>query len=249
MSDGYEAATPPRHRHPGARTRALLLIGSPEIERACARALAGEPCDIHRGATLADTCALVREHQPDLILTDLGVASRRATPLCRQLRQMTNAAVVVIAPRHDVDECVGTLSAGADEYLSLPIEPVELLARIHALLRRIAPAHDEVVEVGDFRVDLLTRLVSVAGRQVCLRPKEFELLVLMLRQPGTVHDHRVILDAIWGAAMRRRTHYVRMCVAHLRRQLEPEPESPRYIVTERAIGYRIQPFGRMMAPN
>jgi DNA-binding response OmpR family regulator len=151
-------------------------------------------------------------------------------------------AIVAVAT-HPEDGCVRALRSGADDYVTYPFQTAELQARIDALMRRFQPSAADVIEAGDLRVDLGTREVTVAGRPIHLRPKEYDMFVYLLRRPRNVHSHRALLAALWGPAMQLRPHYVRMCVAHLRRQIEPQPESPCYIVTERAVGYRLQPSG------
>ena len=237
-----------QHVPSGSRRQALVLIGRPGIERSLLEALREQPFDVHRVETAARASTMIQTCEPEIIFTDLMAPDQSAADLCRQLRSISDSVIFVVAADDDRDSCIDALRAGADAFVTHPIRHLELLARVDALLRRLKPRYEEAVEAGDIRVDLQTREVTVAGRRTRLRPKEFDLLTHLVRQPETVHTHRMLLAAIWGAAVQRRPHYVRMCVAHLRRMIEPDPKSPRYLVTERAVGYRLQPFaGRRVA--
>jgi two-component system KDP operon response regulator KdpE len=138
---------------------------------------------------------------------------------------------------------VEALDAGADDYVTKPFGMNELLARVRATLRRV-PADSEtdpVIEIGDFRIDTAAHKVTVRGHEVRLTPKEFELLVFMGRRPGKVLQHRTLLGAIWGGQSTEQTEYLRVFVGQLRKKLETDTSSPRYIVTEPWVGYRFEP--------
>ena len=135
------------------------------------------------------------------------------------------------------------LDAGADDYVTKPFGMNELLARVRANLRRV-PAESEadpVIEIGDFRIDTAARKVTVRHREVRLTPKEFDLLVYMARHPGKVIPHRALLAAVWGGQSSGQVEYLRVFVGQLRKKLEPDAASPRYLVTEPWVGYRLEP--------
>jgi two-component system KDP operon response regulator KdpE len=141
---------------------------------------------------------------------------------------------------------IEALDAGADDYVTKPFGINELLARVRAALRRAATAQEEpkeaaVLERGDFRVDTEARLVSVKGRGVHPTPKEYDLLLYFMRHAGKVLTHRTLLGAIWGGDYTEQTEYLRVFVGQLRKKIEPDPATPRYILTEPWVGYRFNP--------
>jgi two-component system KDP operon response regulator KdpE len=141
---------------------------------------------------------------------------------------------------------VEALDAGADDFVTKPFSMEELLARVRATLRRAPVTSDDgaastILETGDFRLDVETRKVTVCEREIHLTPKEFDLLAHLMRQPGKVLTHRKLLTAIWGANYGEQTEYLRVFIGQLRKKIEPDPASPRYILTEPWIGYRFDP--------
>jgi two-component system KDP operon response regulator KdpE len=165
--------------------------------------------------------------------------------LCRNLRAISQVPIIVLSVRGEEKTKVQALDAGADDYVTKPFGMDELLARIRAALRRAAAAKTEeaapVLEVGDFRVDLENRSVAVKGSEVHLTPKEYDLMVYLVSHPGKVLTHRTLLTSIWGGESAEQTEYLRVFVGQLRKKVEPEPATPRYILTEPWIGYRFDP--------
>jgi two-component system KDP operon response regulator KdpE len=185
-----------------------------------------------------------RSHNPDLVLLDLGLPDRDGLDLVRTLREWTRVPIVVISARGREADKVEALDGGADDYLTKPFGLGELLARMRVALRHAARAagepDDPVVAVGDLRVDLARREVSVAGREVRLTPIEWKLLVLLARNAGRVVTHRQILREVWGSESGHETHTVRVHMAALRHKLEADPARPRLLVTEPSVGYRLR---------
>ena len=140
---------------------------------------------------------------------------------------------------------VEALDCGADDYVTKPFNMNELVARVRAGLRRAArPAQEESeskIEAGDFHIDLQTRLVTVRGRDIRLTPKEFDLLCYLAKNHGKVITHHMLLAAVWGSNSTRQPEYLHVFINHLRKKLEPEDGSVRYIVTEKWVGYRFEP--------
>jgi len=139
---------------------------------------------------------------------------------------------------------VEALDAGADDYITKPFSTNELLARVRAALRRAATPSEpeaELIEIGDFRIDVPARTVSVRKHDVRLTPKEFDLLVYLARHPGKVVTHRALLGAVWGPNSIEQPEYLRVFVGHLRKKLETDENVPPYIITEPWVGYRFQP--------
>lgn len=183
---------------------------------------------------------------PDLVVTDLSIPDTEGLQLCRNLRSISQLPIIMLSVRGEEVTKVQALDAGADDYVTKPFGMDELLARIRAVLRRAltiktnnaAPA---VLEVGDFRVDLEARRIAVKGREVHLTPKMYALMVYLINHPGKVLTHRTLLTAIWGDESLAQTDSLRVFVGQLRKKIEPEPTTPRYILTEPWIGYRFDP--------
>jgi two-component system KDP operon response regulator KdpE len=150
--------------------------------------------------------------------------------------------IIVLSVRAQDRSKVEALDAGADDYVTKPFSMSELLARIRAQLRR-TPAPDEqssLITAGDFSVDLDARLVKVRGNEIHLTPKEFDLLVYLARRPGKVLTHRTLLAAIWGASSTEQPEYLRVFIGQLRKKIEADPSSPKYLLTEPWVGYRFE---------
>jgi len=150
---------------------------------------------------------------------------------------------VVLSVRDQERQKIEALDAGADDYVTKPFSMNELLARVRANLRR-SPKEEEaaqIIEAGDFHIDLATRSVTVAGRDLRLTPKEFELLLYLSQHPHRVIPHRTLLAAVWGANATEQPEYLRVFIGQLRKKVETDPADPRYLLTERWVGYRFEP--------
>ena len=189
------------------------------------------------GPTAVD---LARSEDPGLVLLDVMLPGMDGIEVCRQLRQFTDAYVIILTARDDeVDKVVG-LSVGADDYLVKPFSPRELIARIRAMLRRPRasqqPAPEEVT-LGDLTVDLEARLVSIGDDPVDLTRTEFDLLAAMLAKPRAALPRRQLIDEVWGPDWYGDEHVVDVHIGHLRRKLRDDANDPRYIRTVRGVGY------------
>jgi two-component system KDP operon response regulator KdpE len=186
---------------------------------------------------------IMKDWSPNLIITDLSMPSIDGVQLCRAVRAVSHVPILVLSVRDQERQKVEALDAGADDYVTKPFGMSELLARVRANLRRISTESEPeaVIEIGDFRIDTAAHKVTVRRREVRLTPKEFELLVYMARRPGKVINHRTLLGAIWGGQSTEQVEYLRVFVGQLRKKLEPDASSPRYIVTEPWVGYRFEP--------
>jgi two-component system KDP operon response regulator KdpE len=186
---------------------------------------------------------IMKDWSPNLIVTDLSMPSVDGVELCRRVRAVSQIPIVVLSVRDQERQKVEALDAGADDYVTKPFGMNELLARVRANLRRV-PADNEldpVIEIGDFRIDTGAHKVSVRRNEVRLTPKEFDLLVFLARRPGKVINHRAILAAIWGGNSTEQVEYLRVFVGQLRKKIEPDASSLRYILTEPWVGYRFEP--------
>jgi DNA-binding response OmpR family regulator len=184
--------------------------------------------------------ASVRSAKPDLLVLDLGLPGRDGLDVAREIRRWSDTPIVMLTARGDETDRIVGLEIGADDYVVKPFSPKELVARVRAVLRRsrTAARGDEVVRAGDVEIDTAKMRVSVAGTQVDLTPTEFQLLATLAREPGRVFTRAQLLDAVHGVAIESYERAIDAHVKNIRRKIEPEPGSPRYVVTVHGVGYR-----------
>ena len=181
----------------------------------------------------------------DIVLLDLMLPEMSGTEVCRQLRQRSAVPIIMVTARDsEIDKVVG-LELGADDYVTKPYSPRELVARIRAVLRRQSPEPVDAVgatlTAGPVRMDVERHVVTVSGESVPLPLKEFELLELLLRNAGRVLTRGQLIDRVWGADYVGDTKTLDVHVKRLRSKIEPEPSTPRYLVTVRGLGYKFEP--------
>jgi two-component system KDP operon response regulator KdpE len=181
----------------------------------------------------------VQRDAPDLVILDLGLPDLDGVVVCSQIRETRNTPIVVLSARGTEKDKVRALDAGADDYVTKPFGTEELLARIRVALRRveIAPISEPIVR-GSLVIDRERFRVAIDDKEVRLTPKEFELLAYLAQRPGRVVTHRAILRAIWGPQAVDQPEHLRVLIGSLRRKIEPNPSTPRYILTEPWVGYR-----------
>ena len=222
------------------RRRILVVDDEAQITRVLRTTLSTQGYDLRVANDGEMALEVMKDWTPHLVVTDLAMPNLDGIGLCRRIRQMSEVPIIVLSVRDQDRVKVDALDAGADDYVTKPFSMNELLARIRAQLRRVRPepASSQVIESGDFRIDLEARSVSVAGRDVHLTPKEFDLLVYLARRPGKVVTHRALLAAVWGANNTEQPEYLRVFINALRKKVEPNPSKPRYLLTEPWVGYR-----------
>ncbi|TWJ25649.1 two-component system response regulator RegX3 [Micromonospora endolithica] len=181
----------------------------------------------------------------DIVLLDLMLPEMSGTEVCRQLRQRSHVPIIMVTARDsEIDKVVG-LEIGADDYVTKPYSPRELVARIRAVLRRqsadVAESGAPTLAAGPVRMDIERHVVTVDGGAVQLPLKEFELLELLLRNAGRVLTRGQLIDRVWGADYVGDTKTLDVHVKRLRSKIEPEPSAPRFIVTVRGLGYKFEP--------
>jgi two-component system KDP operon response regulator KdpE len=178
---------------------------------------------------------------PDAIVLDLKLPDVNGLGLCRELREWSNAPIIVLSDNAEEQIKIEALDLGADDYVTKPFGNDELLARIRAALRRARSEPPQpVLECGELRVDQSAHQVMVNNRQVHLTPTEFEILCYLMTNAGRVVTYPTLLRAIWGESYADATASLRVFVAQLRRKIEPDPDRPIYILTEPRIGYRFR---------
>jgi len=224
--------------------RILVVDDETQITRVLRTSLSSQGYDIRVANDGETALEIMKDWTPDLVITDLSMPNMDGLELCRRLRLSTKIPIIVLSVKGEEKTKVQALDAGADDYVTKPFGIEELLARVRANLRRAPVGENEqasLIELGDFRIDLTAHKVKVRARDVHLTPKEFDLLVYLARHPGKVVTHRALLSAIWGGQSTEQVEYLRVFVGQLRKKLEPEASSPRYIVTEPWVGYRFEP--------
>jgi len=221
----------------------LVVDDESQITRVLRTSLSSHGYDIRVANDGETALEIMKDWTPDLVITDLAMPNMDGLELCRRLRAKSQVPIIVLSVRGEERTKVKALDVGADDYVTKPFGIEELLARVRANLRRSRTEESEAgpIEAGDFKIDTNSRTVFVKDRSVHLTPKEFDLLVYMARQPRKVLTHRALLAAVWGGESTEQVEYLRVFVAQLRKKLEPEPNSPRYIVTDPWVGYRFEP--------
>ena len=232
--------------------RILLVDDEIPIQRAVAPLLRSRGYEVDVAATGEEALEMIRTRTPDLIVLDLGLPDMEGIEICRRVRTESAVPIVVLSARGAEADKVASLDLGADDYVTKPFGPEELLARIRVALRRVFSEDEPAVgrlELGDLAIDYDRRRVvrgeeevTRGGREVKLSPKEFELLTLLVRNPGRVMTHRAILKAIWGANAVNQPEHLWVLMAQLRKKIEPDPAHPRYLLSEPWVGYRFASF-------
>jgi two-component system, OmpR family, KDP operon response regulator KdpE len=223
------------------RSRILLVDDEVAIQRSVGPLLRSRGYEVDIAGTGAEALKMAAEQPPDLIVLDLGLPDLEGTEVCRRVRAWSSVPIVVLSARGAEADKVNALDLGADDYVTKPFGPDELLARIRVALRRVTS--DDEAEAGQFRAGDLTidydrRRVLRHETEIRLTPKEFELLSLLARNHDRVLTHRAILKAIWGANAVEQTEHLWTLVAHLRKKIEPDAANPQYILSEPWVGYR-----------
>lgn len=219
--------------------RILIADDDPQMVRALRITLTARGYEVvTAGDGRAALDAAIKTH-PDIVVIDLGMPGLTGIEVIEALRGWTQVPVLVVSGRSESWDKVAALDAGADDYVTKPFSADELLARIRALSRRTPVATDEpTVAFGDVVVDLSARVVTRAGAPVRLTPTEWRLLEVLLRNHGKLVTRETLLTEVWGPQYTTDTGYLRLYLSQLRKKLEPEPSSPRYLLTEAGMGYR-----------
>jgi two-component system, OmpR family, KDP operon response regulator KdpE len=221
----------------------LVVDDETQITRVLRTSLSSHAYDVRVANDGETALEIMKDWTPDLVITDLSMPNMDGLELTRRLRATSSVPIVILSVRGEERTKVQALDAGADDYVTKPFGMEELLARVRVSLRRSSTSDSEssTIAAGDFVIDLAAHTVTVRRSQVHLTPKEFELLVYLARHAGKVVTHRALLGAIWGGESTEQVEYLRVFVGQLRKKLEPNSTSYRYIVTEPWVGYRFEP--------
>jgi two-component system, OmpR family, KDP operon response regulator KdpE len=205
-----------------------------------------EGCRVISAVNGREALDRAREEMPDVMLLDIMMPGMDGFETLRRLRQFSQLPVLILTARADEEDRIKGLELGADDYIGKPFSHRELVSRIRAVLRRhyaLPPAPQTTVVVDDrLTIDFARREVLVEGERVNLRPTEYRLLYHLVQSAGYVMNHETLLTRVWGPEYRDETHYLRLYVTYLRQKIEADPSNPKYIMTERGVGYRFVDF-------
>jgi two-component system KDP operon response regulator KdpE len=221
--------------------RILLVDDEVSIQRAVAPLLRSRGYDVDVAATGAEAVRIFNGQRPDLIVLDLGLPDIDGTEVCRQIRAESALPIIVLSARGAEADKVNALELGADDYVTKPFSPDELVARIRVALRRVLAASESSsgrLRVGDLTIDYDRHRVVRGTDEIRLTPKEFDLLAFLARNADKVLTHRAILKAIWGPYAVNEPEHLWVLIGQLRKKIEPDPSKPQYLISEPWVGYR-----------
>jgi two-component system KDP operon response regulator KdpE len=221
----------------------LVVDDEPQIRRVMRTALVAEGYEVSDARTGDDALNLIRSEKYDLVLLDINMPGISGLQTCREIRQGSSLPIIMVTVRNAEREKVQALDAGADGYLTKPFGVSELLARVRAVLRRtIFPAwmENKQLELGDIKIDFEARRIIAENKQTRLTTKEFDLLFYLAAHANKTITHKELLKEIWGPDYGGEQEYLRVFVNRLRKKIEAYPASPKYLLTEPWVGYRLE---------
>lgn len=230
------------------RRRVLVVDDEPRMIKFIRLNLEHDGFEVYEATSGPQALEKMRDQLPDLVLLDVMMPDLDGFETLRLVREISTVPVIMLTAKGEEDDRVRGLELGADDYVTKPFSPRELVSRVRAVLRRTempGQATHEVIEVDDrLRLDFDRREVWVDGELVKLRPTEYRLLYHLVQNAGWVVPHDQLLAKVWGYEYRDETHYLRLYINYLRQKLERDPSEPVYILTERGVGYRFVDFRR-----
>jgi two-component system KDP operon response regulator KdpE len=226
-----------------SRPEILLIEDDPQIRKFLRAILIAEDYRLFEAATGNEGLAQAASRNPDLILLDLGLPDKDGIEVIGEIRRWSQVPILILSARDRERDKIDALDSGADDYVTKPFVPGEVLARIRASLRRAAVLDKDepssTVRFGNISVNLSARRVLVDGSEVHLTPNEFKVLQVLIRHAGQVVTHRQLLNQVWGPEHLGEAQYLRVFVGQLRRKLEADPAHPQHLITEPGVGYRL----------
>ncbi|WP_119255106.1 response regulator transcription factor [Shinella zoogloeoides] len=228
----------------GAGVRILVVDDEPPIRKLLRVGLSAQGYVVIEAMNARVATELVKSERPDFIVLDLGLPDMPGHDLLARWRgEGVDLPIIILSSRTDEAGIVKALELGADDYVAKPFGMNELVARIRVALRHRLQSHGEkpVFQVGDLSVDLVKRIVKVAGEEIKLSPKEYDILRILVQHAGKVLTHRFLLEQVWDG--QTDVQYLRVYVRQIRQKIERMPDQPRYILTETGVGYRLADEG------
>ena len=228
------------------RRRILVVDDEPRMIRFIQMNLELEGYSVSQATNGFEALNKVKDELPDLVILDVMMHDMDGFETLRLLREVSAIPVIMLTVKADEEDKVKGLELGADDYMTKPFSPRELSSRVKAVLRRAelpSPVEKSGLKIDDYlQIDFDRRLVIAGGREIKLRPTEYRLLYHLVNNAGRIMPHDMLLAKAWGYEYREETHYLRLYITYLRQKIEPDPANPRYILTERGVGYRFVDF-------
>jgi len=220
--------------------RILVIDDEPQIRRIMRETLTSSGYEVDDAKNGDEGLVKMREFRPDLVLLDINMPDMGGVEVCKAIRRDSNIAIIMLTVRKSERDKVAALDAGADDFITKPFSTPELLARIRAALRRVplTQASSARLELGQLTIDFVGRTVTRGSTTSHLTPKELDLLRYLTQRANEAVSHRELLQAVWGPDYGDQVDYLRAVIKNLRKKIESNPESPRYIKTEPWVGYR-----------
>lgn len=236
-----------------SRRRILVVDDEPRMIHFIRLNLEHDGYEVVEATSGAEAMEVMRDRLPDLVLLDVMMPDLDGFETLRMIREISTLPVIMLTAKGEEEDRVRGLELGADDYISKPFSPREMVSRVKAVLRRTemptAMVHEPIEVDERLKIDFDRREIFVDDELVQLRPTEFKLLYHLVQNAGWVVPHDQLLAKVWGYEYRDETHYLRLYINYLRAKLEPDPSNPRYILTERGVGYRFVDFRREQEPG
>jgi two-component system, OmpR family, KDP operon response regulator KdpE len=226
-----------------AEGRILVVDDEPQIRRVMRATLVHEGYEVMDARSGSDALDRLHSEKYDLVLLDINMPGLTGIETCRQIRLVSEVAIIMMTVRDTESDKVAALDVGADDYVTKPFSMPEMLARIRAVLRRnamLAPAGISNVWIGDVEVDFRSRRLTSDGKQIRLSAKEFDLLAYLAAHPNRAIPHEELLHAVWGPEYGEEREYLRVFINRLRKKIEPSPQDPQFLIKEPWIGYSLK---------
>ena len=217
--------------------RVLIVDDDPALAEMLGIVLTGEGYEVSHCGDGGSALNAFRQAKPDVVLLDVMLPGMNGVDVCRRIRNESDVPIIMLTARTDTVDVVNGLEAGADDYVTKPFKPVELVARVRARLRRGDDA-PETVHIGDLVIDLAAHSVRRGDESISLTPLEFDLLLALARKPWQVFSREVLLEQVWGYRHAADTRLVNVHVQRLRSKIEKDPENPEIVLTVRGVGYK-----------
>jgi two-component system KDP operon response regulator KdpE len=221
--------------------RILLVDDESSIQKALVPLLSSRGYEVESATTAHAALATFERLPPDVIILDLGLPDLEGSDVCRRIRTTSAVPIIVLSARGGDADKIAALDQGADDYVTKPFSPEELVARVRVTLRRAFDAHSPEtgkLQHGDLTIDFDRRRVQRGNEEIRLTPKEFELLAYFARHPNRVLTHHTILTTIWGVHAAAHPEHLWVLIGQLRKKIEPDTAHPRYLISEPWVGYK-----------